>query len=1021
MRLHGDEIPPSFLPPGWRDALRIAGSAAIYFLAIALVSFSPVSKQALVMAWPAGGIALAALLLNPPKLRVVLVPALLLFGAAAEILAGKSVVFSLGFIAVNVLETVGCAWLILSVCGPDTRFDKVRDVGALLLAAVVLNAATALLGSALFIGTPGASLWSAWRTWWIRDALGILIFTPLALAWLKPDPSRPSAFTSRQAIELAVFLIPWGILAWLSFGSGMEDSFVPQPYIVAALIALPALRLGQRGVTTSLTLLAAIVFARLATRPDLAFLQGEALLDRLFRAQAFLGITAIGGFLLSASYGENKRARDRLHESQEKLLRAQRVAGVGSWEWDLKTGLVEWSDEMGRMFGLDAGITAGNMREGMEKTVHPDDLAMVQKANRDLLDGKAPIPLTYRVVWPDASVHVIRAETGSLVRDSRGLPIHLSGIAVDVTAQERTAATQAGTIDLLKICNEARSVKGMVNGLAAFFQKMTGVEGVGIRLRDGSDFPYCATNGLPEEFVRMENSLCSMDAEGVPVRDANGLPILECMCGNVLTGKVDAVLPFFTARGSFWTGSTTSLLAGTTESERQGRTRNRCNGAGFETVALIPIRMRGEIVGLLQLTDRRANMLDRARVKDIEGFIDYVGIALAKLKAEEMLRDTERRLRLTIEGGNIGTWRVDLEKRIVELSERAAELHGLAPGRTVSFEAAHAAVHPDDNKRVAEAILQAGTSPEPLALEYRVLRPDGATRWLSIRAGQFTDEGTRQIFGIAIDITDRRHAEEERRDFDRRMLVAQKVESLGILAGGVAHNFNNLLSVMLGYAELLQSKLPAELGFSNAVAEIIKAARKSRELTGQLLSMARQQLVTLTPVDLNEIINEARSLLRHAVRENVAIEMKLSPTLGPILADPGRVTQVLVNLSMNAQDAMPTGGTLTLETMETIRERTGRDPRGQPALGDIHLPARDRHRPGDERGNPWEDFRSVFHDERTGKGNRARAFNRLWHHDAAWRRYRRGKHAGRGDFLHAVFPAGFRGVENGPGPGDGAA
>ena len=114
----------------------------------------------------------------------------------------------------------------------------------------------------------------------------------------------------------------------------------------------------------------------------------------------------------------------------------------------------------------------------------------------------------------------------------------------------------------------------------------SGCEAIGIRLSEGDDFPYFETRGFPPEFVLAENHLCEVDSQGELLRDSQGNPVLGCMCGNMIRGRFDPAKPFFTAGGSFWTNSTTALLAGTTEADRQARTRNRCNGEGYESVAL---------------------------------------------------------------------------------------------------------------------------------------------------------------------------------------------------------------------------------------------------------------------------------------------------------------------------------------------------------------------------------------------------------------------------------------------------
>ena len=194
------------------------------------------------------------------------------------------------------------------------------------------------------------------------------------------------------------------------------------------------------------------------------------------------------------------------------------------------------------------------------------------------------------------------------------------------------------------------------------------------------------------------------------------------------------------------------------------------------------------------------------------------------------------------------------------------------------------------------------------------------------RATQVTALPYRNEFGkwmvaeVIVDITDRKRAEAERLDLERRIASSQKLEGLGILAGGVAHNFNNLLTVILGHAELLRETVPRDLDSTSSVREIIRAGYRSRDLIGQLLALGRKQVLELKPLDLNSVVRECSAMLRQAVRENITIDYRLSGSPCPVAADPGRLEEVLLNLALNAQDAIPREGRLTIATSEAFLE-----------------------------------------------------------------------------------------------------
>lgn len=196
----------------------------------------------------------------------------------------------------------------------------------------------------------------------------------------------------------------------------------------------------------------------------------------------------------------------------------------------------------------------------------------------------------------------------------------------------------------LEALNAPTETSDAIGDILVLVREFTGIEAVGIRLHDGEDYPYYEYSGFPESFIRAESCLCARDTQGHIVHDGSGYPVLECMCGNVIRGRTDPSYPFFTDRGSFWSNCTTELLASTTEEERQVRTRNRCNGVGYESVALVPLRADGSTVGLLQLNDHRTGVFTPELIEFCERLGASVGIALERKQAEVQLRSAHAEL-----------------------------------------------------------------------------------------------------------------------------------------------------------------------------------------------------------------------------------------------------------------------------------------------------------------------------------------------------------------------------------------
>jgi hypothetical protein len=177
---------------------------------------------------------------------------------------------------------------------------------------------------------------------------------------------------------------------------------------------------------------------------------------------------------------------------------------------------------------------------------------------------------------------------------------------------------------------ETTDFRESISNFLSTLRSHTRFECVGIRLRSGEDYPYFEVLGFPERFLAAERYLCARE-NGEIVRDARGRAYLECMCGNILCGRTDPSLPFFTPFGSFWTNSTSDLLAATRQEALQGRTRNRCNTAGYESVALIPLYGNNERVGLLQFNDSRRDMFDAGMLVTLEHLSFITGIYLSRM------------------------------------------------------------------------------------------------------------------------------------------------------------------------------------------------------------------------------------------------------------------------------------------------------------------------------------------------------------------------------------------------------
>ncbi|MBD2230221.1 hybrid sensor histidine kinase/response regulator [Phormidium tenue] len=213
---------------------------------------------------------------------------------------------------------------------------------------------------------------------------------------------------------------------------------------------------------------------------------------------------------------------------------------------------------------------------------------------------------------------------------------------------------------------------------------------------------------------------------------------------------------------------------------------------------------------------------------------------------------------------------------------------------------------PEDVPALMERLAQSGSSLERHGV-WRHQKKTGEIISVELSAYGLTFADRPACLVQARNVTEQQRLEEQFRQ-------AQKMEAIGRLAGGIAHDFNNLITVIKGYSELLQSRIPTSDSAAQLLGEIYQAGERAGALTSQLLAFSRQQVLTPQALNLNTVVSNTETMLRRLIGEDIILVTTLSPTLGPIKADPGQIEQVLMNLAVNARDAMPQGGTLTLAT-----------------------------------------------------------------------------------------------------------
>jgi two-component system, cell cycle sensor histidine kinase and response regulator CckA len=285
-------------------------------------------------------------------------------------------------------------------------------------------------------------------------------------------------------------------------------------------------------------------------------------------------------------------------------------------------------------------------------------------------------------------------------------------------------------------------------------------------------------------------------------------------------------------------------------------------------------------------------------------------------------RDAET-LRMALEAAGMGLWSWDAISDAVIWDEQACRVFGREPGNgPANYSEYLAVLHPDDRAAVSESVTQALRTGVYRDIEHRIKRPDGTVRWILGKGALLrSPDGTLlKLIGGVVDITEQVEAERTEAQKATRLMEAHQMEMVGRLAGGLAHDFNNFLTVINGYSELLLSESSAADPHRNTIELIRRAGESAAVLTRQLLAYGRMQVLQPIVLDLNRTLTALRPLLARLAGENIEVQLELHPEVAAIHADPVQIEQVMMNLVLNARDAMPFGGELRIGTACVERE-----------------------------------------------------------------------------------------------------
>jgi PAS domain S-box-containing protein len=585
----------------------------------------------------------------------------------------------------------------------------------------------------------------------------------------------------------------------------------------------------------------------------------------------------------------------------ERLNVAQDIGQIGDWEWDFATQLITWSPQVFKILGRDPQLGPPRSYEENATIYDPATVSlMTDQVNRAIATGEAQ---EYELV-----------------------AIHPDGRRVDVHARAVPRLNDAGK----------------VAGLYGTVQDITERKHAEVRIQHLNRV-YAVLSDINQNIVREKDSRAMLTAAcGIAVEKGRFLMawigLVDSADGRLSiishAGATDDTLKIVQALiGSHQHGSTCAFTAhalrtgehdicnDVARDPRATPWREAAGQRGYRSMVSLPLKVKGAVIGTFNLYADEPDFFDADELRLLDELAMDIGFALEvhereaeRLRYEQQLRESETRFRELADNIQEVFWITDPAKHEMLYVSPAYEAIW---GRTCAslHESPHTwleAIHPDDRARV----LHAATTKQARGdydETYRIVRPDDSVRWIKDRA--FPVRGRTgeilRIVGTAEDITDRRHLEDQFRQ-------SQKMEAFGQLAGGVAHDFNNILSVMMMQAELSETAESVPADVQEGLRQIRASAERAANLTRQLLLFSRKQVMQPRDLDLNELVTSLAKMLQRILEENVRLQLNLHPSPLITYADAGMIDQVIMNLAVNARDAMPGGGRLIITTSQQV-------------------------------------------------------------------------------------------------------
>ena len=574
----------------------------------------------------------------------------------------------------------------------------------------------------------------------------------------------------------------------------------------------------------------------------------------------------IGSMGLAKLRLETIKLREKVIVSEQRWKFALQSAGDGLWDWNAQTNKVYFSPQWKAMLGYEEHEIGDGLDE-WDKRLHPDDRERVYAELNQHLDGQTAIYVSeHRLLCKDGTYKWILDRGQVMSHTPEGKPLRVIGTHSDLSQRKRAENLIRIQRDLSSALSSISDLRVALERILTAALQIEGIDCGGIYLADAHNggLSLAVHAGLTPQFVQ------------AMARMPDDTPY---------TLLIEEGLPIY----------------GIFENLRQNSEAAR-DQEGLWATAILPVLHEGRVIATLNLASHTHDEIPDDTRGAIENLAARVGGVIARIHAETGLRESQKNLQTLFDSMEDMLFIIDKEGRILQTNPPVHQSLGYTEAELGAMHVLD--LHPPERQEETAAIISDILSGKVTTYRIPLMTQNGVSIPVETKVSLGTWGGQEVIFGISRDITERLRAEAARRELDLRIQHAQKLESLGLFAGGVAHDFNNLLMAMLGNMDLSLMHLDPSSRPHALISKAMNAARRAAELTTQMLTYSGKGRSVVKRMDLSELVRENANLFKTVIPKTVVLNLDLTPEHARIEADADQVQQMIMNLITNAAEAI---------------------------------------------------------------------------------------------------------------------